>query len=212
MPITIIAKNVRLSFDKNLFDPTESKGKKPGKRTVNAICSDLTTFLKLQDGKKIAFKQDDFDEIIKDALKQKFAGKAPAKFENWAVRKNTEANNQQSGERFKGYEDDNGIYFSPSRYADQGYPAFVRKDGSVINMATEDGVAEARRRFYGGCYVAIKLNIAAFQVKEDNVTKNGVTAYLEALQFLSDGERFGGGDASADGFESEGSDEEDDLV
>jgi hypothetical protein len=212
MPITIIAKNARLSFDKNLFDPTESKGpKKPGKRTVCAICSDDSTFVKLVEGKKVPFEQKDFDAIITEVLKQKFAGKAPAKFENWAIRKNTDANNQQTGERFKGYEDDGGIYFSPSRYADQGYPAFVRRDGSLINMTTEDGVAEARRLFYGGCYVNIKLNLAAFQVKEDNVTKNGVTSYLEAVQFLRDGERFGGGDASADGFESEGDDSDDGL-
>jgi hypothetical protein len=55
---------------------------------------------------------------------------------------------------------------------------------------------------YAGCYVNAKVNLAADETKEDNVTKRGVTTFLEALQFVRDGDKFGGGSANADGFDA----------
>lgn len=203
MPITTIVRNARLSFDKNLFDPTEKKGKKPGKRSCNLICSEDTSFFKLVDRQKVPVKPEDLTKLFEDALKQKFSGKVPPKYENWANRPNEKGSSATTGERYKGYEDDKGFYFAPSRNEDNGFPAFVRLDGSVINVLTDDGLAEARRLFYGGCYVTAKINVAAYETKEDNITKRGVTTYLEGLQFLRHGERFGGGEANAEGFEAE---------
>ena len=211
MSTTIITRNVRLSFDKNLFEPKEApEGKKVGKRTCNVICSADTTYAKMVDGKKVAITREGLKEIVEAEMKAKFH-KVPAKYEDWATRKNDEANSQQTGERFKGYEDDSQIYFSPSRYEDQGFPIFVRRDGSVINPETADGMAECKRLFYAGAFVSAKMNIAAFEVNEKGVTKRGATSYLEALQFLKDGERFSGGSANAEGFDAEEEDEDDDI-
>lgn len=208
MPSTLIIRNARLSFDKNLFEPTEQKGKKPGKRSCNLICSDDTQFFLFEGGKKTPLKRADLTKVIEDVLKAKFGGKVPPKYENWAVRENTASVSATTGERHKGYEDDNGIYFSPSRYEDQGFPAFARPDGSPINMVQADGVAEALRTFYGGCYVSAKITIGAYETKEEGMIKRGVTSYLEALQFLRSGERFGKGAATADGFDAEEPEEE----
>lgn len=205
---TVIIRNGRLSFDKFLFEPNEKK-----KHSVNVIAGEDTTFsrLKKEEG-RVPIKREDLIKVLEEVLKAKFT-KLPAKYENWAVRKNSEANHQQSGERFKGYEGDDGIYFSPSRYAKEGkvdLPTFVRKDGSVINTKEPDGLEEAKRLFYAGCYVSAKLNFAAYEVNEGGVTKRGVTTYLEALQFLNHGEPFRGSDSNADGFDNEGDDEGED--
>jgi hypothetical protein len=198
MSATIIINNARLSFDKNLFEPN-----KKDKRTCNLITSDETTYFLLADGKKTPIKGEaGLLAVIEGELKAKFNGKVPPKYENWAIRRNTDANSAESGERYKGYEDDKGIYFSPSRFAKQGYPAFVRQTNQPIDLTSANGLDEARNLFYGGCYVNAKINLAAFETKEDGVTKRGVTTFLEALQFVRDGERFGGGSATAEGFDA----------
>ncbi len=204
MSTTLLIKNARLSFDKNLFVPTEKKNGKPGKRNCNLICSADTEIYILDGGKKTKVKREDLkSKVIDEALKKKFGGKVPAKYEDWAFRDNTNSVSATTGERHKGYEDDNGFYLSPSRIEDQGPPAFARKDGTQIKVLEAAGWEEALRSFYGGCYVNAKVVIGAFEAKEDNMVKRGVTSYLEALQFLRAGERFGGGEANTEGFESE---------
>lgn len=213
MPATIIINNARLSFDKNLFEPNKKE-----KRSCNIILLPDTQFFELiQDDKNPSVKRkvqikgvEGLDAIIADVLKAKFNGKVPAKFENWAVRANTDAVSTTTGERYTGYEDDDGKYMSPSRYAKQGYPAFVRQGGQVIDLTTANGLGEAMALFYAGCFVNAKVNLAAYETKEDNVTKRGVTTFLEALQFLRDGDKFGGGSANADGFDAV-EEEDDDL-
>jgi len=204
MPATLLVKNARLSFDKNLFTPS-----KKGKYTTNIIVSDQTEFVRLIGGKKVAIKRADLQSILDEVLKEKFK-KLPAKYENWAIRKNVNANSADSGERYDGYQDDDGIYFAPGRAA-KNRPAFVRRDGSQINTTSEDGLAEAMRTFYGGCYVAAKINLGAYETTEDGVSKRGVTSFLEGLQFYRDGERFSKSEATTEGFESvpEDNDEED---
>lgn len=207
MATTIIIDNCRLSFAKNLFDPN-----KKGKRTCNGICNSETKFYRLAEGKKTLIKgKGGLQKVIEEVLAAKFGGKAPAKYENWAVRPNTDAVSQESGERYVGYEDDNGFYVAPSRKEDQGFPGFVRPNGQMIEM-TEKGCLEARAMFQAGDYVNLKVNIAAFEVKEDGMTKRGVSSFLEALQYLREGEKFGGGSSDASGFdpvaESEDEDEE----
>lgn len=204
MSATLILNNVRLSYTKNLFEPTEK-----GKRTCNVICSDKTRFFRLVGGTPKKISREQLDDVLKEVLKEKFNGKVPAKFENWAVRSCADANNSSTGERYGGYEDDDAIYFAPSRFAKQGYPAFVRRNGQQISMVDEKGVEEATGLFYAGCYVCAKINIAAYETKEDGVTKRGVTSFLEGLQFYDKGETFGGGAADATGFVDLTEDDED---
>lgn len=209
MSTTLIIRNARLSFDKNLINPTEKKNNKPGKRSCKLICSGETQFFILKDGKKTPVAREGLTGVIEGVLKEKFGGKVPAKYENWAVRENTNSVSATTGERHKGYEDDAGCYFSPSRIEEQGFPAFCRKDGTQIPVLQQDGLSEALRTFYGGCYVTAKVVIGAYEAKEDNMIKRGATSYLEGLQFLKVGERFGGGEANPEGFEDESDTDED---
>jgi hypothetical protein len=199
---TLIIKNARLSFDKNLVTPTEPKGNKPPKRSCNLIVSDDTQFALLEDGKSKPIKREDLQGVLESVLKAKFNGKVPAKWENWAVRENSTAVNASSGERYSGYEDDKGIYFAPTRFVDHGPPAYVRRDKSLMDSEKPADLAEIKRLLYGGCYVNAKINIGAYETKEDGVTKRGVTTYLEAVQHFNHGEKFGGGSANNDGFEA----------
>lgn len=199
MSKTIIANRVELSFDKNLFVPKLNEENGTKKRSCNFIETKDTKFVLLQDGNKKPFPKAKLTEVVEQELKDKFAGKVPPKFKNWAVRANTDAVSQKTGERFEGYEQDDGIHFSPSRFEDQGYPAFVRKDGSLIPMDTEDGLAEAKRLFKSGAIVNAKINIGAFDHAKSG---KGVSSYLEAIQFFDEGTpRGSGGAASADGFD-----------
>lgn len=202
--ITLFIQNARLSFDKNLFVANEKD-----KRSCNIIAQPESKLFRLEGGKKTPVDRKGLDEIIQEVLKTRFT-KVPAKFENWAVRENTTANNQQSGDRFVGYEDDNGFYFAPSRYEKNGPPAFLRRDGTLMNMRIPAEAEEAMLMFYGGCYCDFKINIAAYETKEDNVTKRGVTTFLEGLQFRKAGDRFGASAANGEGFEALPEDEEDD--
>lgn len=209
MATTIIIDNCRLSFAKNLFDPN-----KKDKRTCNGICNSETKFFRLAEGKKTPVKgKDGLQKLVEEVLAAKFGGKAPSKYENWAFRPNVDAVHSETGERYDGYEDDNGFYVSPSRKKDQGFPGFVRPNGQMIEM-NEKGLLEARSLFQAGDYVNLKVNIAAFEVKEDGMTKRGVSCFLEALQYVREGAKFGGGSSDASGFDpvaEEESDEDEDI-
>ncbi len=203
MSATIIIDNCRLSFAKNLFEPN-----KKGKRTCNGICNSETKFFRLVEGKKVPIKgREGLQKVIEEVLAAKFGGKTPPKYENWVVRNNTDAVSQETGERYDGYEDDNGFYVAPSRK--EGNAIFVRPNGTVIEL-TEKGLLEARALFQAGDYVNLKINIAAFEVKEEGMTKRGVSSFLEGLQYLREGTKFGGSSSDASGFEPVAEEEEED--
>lgn len=207
MATTLIIENCRLSFAKNLFDPN-----KKGKRTCNGICNSETKFFRLVEGKKVPVKgKEGLQKLVEEVLAAKFGGKTPPKYENWAFRPNVNAVHSETGERYDGYEDDAGFYVSPGRYETQGYPAFVRPNGQMIEM-TEKGSLEARALFQAGDYVNLKVNLAAFEVKEDGMTKRGVSSFLEALQYAREGTKFGGGSTDASGFDPVVEDDEDDDI
>jgi len=211
MAITIIAKNVRASFTKNLITPSEPQGKKPGKYSVNGIFDDKSKIIHLTEGKKVPVSIDNRDSLVELALKQKFNGKVPPKWENWVFRSNEQSVSATTGERWAGYEDDNGFYVSPTSSVKPGSPPpiFVRKDGSIIDVSSTHGMAEAQRLFYPGCRVNIKINIGAYEHKDEGVTKRGATTYLEAIQFAGDDEPLTSSSSNADGFDDESTDEDD---
>lgn len=194
MSKTLIAKNVELSFSKKLFEPQN------GKRSCNLIETPESGFVVLGEG---AIKKGDLTGLVESVLKAKFDGVVPPKAKNWVIRSNKDAVSMTTSERYSGYEDDKGIYFSPSRFEDQGPPAFVRRDGSVINTETADGLAEAKRLFRPGAIVNGKINVVAFDAvdKETKAKSRGATTFLEALQFMSEGTQRGAAAPSAEGFD-----------
>ena len=66
--------------------------------------------------------------------------------------------------------------------------------GNGIQPYVKDGV------IYSGCYCNFSLAAAGFDYKNKSGAsiKKGVTVYLDGVQFVKDGERFGADDASSD--------------
>ena len=69
-------------------------------------------------------------------------------------------------------------------------------------------VTEADGIIYSGCYVNASLGIAGYTYGK---VKKGVKAYLNGVQFVADGERFGS-DALSDFDELDGDDNADDIL
>lgn len=70
--------------------------------------------------------------------------------------------------------------------------AYVLKADSTRRPLTIDrqkrAVAEADGVIYSGCYVNVSLGLAGYEFGK---VKKGVKAYLNGVQFVADGERFG---------------------
>lgn len=66
-------------------------------------------------------------------------------------------------------------------------------DGSWNYLTEADG------KPYGGCFVNAKINIKAMKAKDK--IPNQIYATLEAIQFVRDGDAFGAGPGTAEGFD-----------
>lgn len=74
------------------------------------------------------------------------------------------------------------------------------QDGSWNFLTEADG------KPYGGCYVNVKINVKAMKAKDK--IPNQIYATLEAVQFVCDGEAFGAGPGTPEGFDDvEGAEE-----
>lgn len=74
-------------------------------------------------------------------------------------------------------------------------------NGSVVPFEGPD-LAKAAKLFYNGCYVVPAVNFVPYegQAQDGFGNPDGVTAYLEAVMFIEDGERIGGGKTPAETF------------
>jgi hypothetical protein len=101
---------------------------------------------------------------------------------------------------YKGYE---GMYFVSGRNDNRPLALIGKRELNDPKVIAQ--------QFYGGCYVNANIN---FWV-QDNEFGKAIRCGLRGVQFLREGEAFGGGRASADEFddvdEGEGLDEMDDL-
>lgn len=82
--------------------------------------------------------------------------------------------------------------------------------GMVNGIDVTDQLGYAIKVPYRGCYVNLKLQPIAgkqFQTPDGKTIPNQVYAKLEAVQFVGDGEAFGAGPTSAEGFGEEAVDE-----
>lgn len=68
-------------------------------------------------------------------------------------------------------------------------------DGTIRELAGQQIAVEGKNKFYGGCMVAASVNFTAYEGQEEDGVGNpdGVNAYLDAVIWLGDGERIGGG-------------------
>lgn len=100
---------------------------------------------------------------------------------------------------YTGFE--NMMALSAKRPAKSGPPKLLDRDKSELG--------EESGKPYGGCYVNAKVQFWA----QDNNYGKGLRCTLVAVQFVKDGEAFGGsGPANAEGFEEEVGDSADDLM
>lgn len=73
--------------------------------------------------------------------------------------------------------------------------AVRNSDGTIRELAGNQIAVEGKAKFYGGCMVAASITFAAYEGQEEDGVGNpdGVNAYLDAVVWLGDGERIGGG-------------------
>jgi hypothetical protein len=186
---TVFLKNTRLSFANGLFEARQVSQTNP-QRTFSAsfiIENGKTVLSVLKDGVKVPV---DHETLSKEMLIAAFGAVNP-KMKNWAFRSNADAVNAETNERYTGFEDDAGVHMAPKKDEKDGPPTFLNRNVQIT-------LEEARKVFYGGCYVNAKINVATYAGDESK----GITAYLVGLNFVSDGTPFVARD-NADGLEDE---------
>ena len=109
--------------------------------------------------------------------------------------KDTDSNGEILAEKNPDYK---GCYIIEANSVNR--PITVNRNKSAVTEA--DGV------IYSGCYVNASLGIAGYTYGK---VKKGVKAYLNGVQFVADGERFGA-DALDDFDELDGGDDADDIL
>lgn len=78
-------------------------------------------------------------------------------------------------------------------------PSLAVLDGKTVRDLTGAQIAaEGKSKFYNGAYVVPSVNFVAYDGQAVNGVGNpdGVTAYLDAVLFVKDGPRIGGGSAT----------------
>jgi ssDNA-binding protein len=134
------------------------------------------------------------DKLVQDAITKAANMKWEKKAEE--VLKTVRGQSQKfayiSGEQ-KAYDGYAGMMaLTTSRPQESGAPLVLDKNPDV-KLTAEDG------RIYGGCYVNAKVQVWC----QDNKFGKGVRCTLIAVQFMADGESFGGAPpATAEGFET----------
>ena len=82
-------------------------------------------------------------------------------------------------------------------------PRLALLEGKTVRDLEGAQVAIEGKKFYNGCYVVPSVNFVAYDGQQEDGIGNpdGVTAYLEAVLFVKDGPRIGGG-SSAETFKA----------
>lgn len=122
-------------------------------------------------------------EVANDKWKDKGIGILKKLLEDDKVAYRPRPKTNSSGEVYDGFE---GMHHINSRRREQdGAPRVVDINPRVV-LSTKDG------RPYGGSYVNVRLNIYA----QDNTYGRRINATLVSVQFVRDGDAFGGGTRS----------------
>lgn len=181
---TLVLKNVRLSFP-NLFVPQQpKKGDTGGKPKFN-VCIVLD--------KKTHAKEIKAIQEMSNAVAAKQWPQGVSKAVKFCLRDGSERDDKE------GFSD--AVMFLNA--STQSRPAVVDRDPTKP-------IVEADGKIYGGCYANVSINIWS----QDNDYGKRVNAGLGPVQWMADGERFGGGaPAATEVFSNEAgtADEDDDI-
>lgn len=186
----IMLKNVRLAFASGLFEASTIPGQDNAKPKFN--CGLILPPDHPQKAQLEAIEL----AVAKDKWKDKGVAMANA------LRKGNKAA-LHDGDLKPNYDGYPGNFFlSPSLDEQKGPPTLLATiDGQNVQL----DLATARRKIYSGCYVNASIELWA----QDNQYGQRINAQLRGVQFLRDGEAFGGGvgTAGADEFDvTEGAD------
>lgn len=123
------------------------------------------------------------EAAIEEAAKAKWAAKAPNILKN--IREKGDigykhrALTDGEGNVYDGFQ---GMYsVNATRREDKGLPLVVNRDGTPLNQSSG--------KPYGGCYVNATVEVWA----QDNQYGKKLNVQLRGVQFVKDGEAFGGG-------------------
>ena len=75
----------------------------------------------------------------------------------------------------------------------------VLQGRNIIELSSDILVGQHKGKFYNGCYVVPQINLVPYTGKKVD-DPDGVTAYLDAVLRVKDGERLGGGVNAAEAF------------
>lgn len=66
----------------------------------------------------------------------------------------------------------------------------VLENGKIITLDSDALKAKYKGKFYSGSFVAVSVNFVAY---EGDMGEDGITAYIQSVLWVKDGERIGGG-------------------
>jgi len=171
MGIKVALKNVRLSFHE-LTSPKSFENTESDKKYQGTFILDPSVHAE-------ELKQ--LSKAVKASLMEKF-NKIPKSFKNWVVKDGNDCLDKE--EEIRGGYEDMQIVTSSSKKR----PFLVDASGECLS------VEEADTTFYGGCWVGAVVDVFAY----DNPFGKGVTCSLCTVQFVRDGESFGGSSSNVD--------------
>lgn len=202
--MNIRVKNVRGSYLKLRQAEVPPSGQGEAKFSGNFIGSDDST-VSIDGGKTWKPFVAGMEEAIEKTMKARFNGKVPVKMENWAF-----AKADGSGTRNM-MADDDGVY--KDGYTAETYYLVATKTESkspggikVFDQLRQPLPAESGRPVSGD-YINVNIYLHAYDSPGNG---KGVTAFLEAVQFLKAGEPFGSAPVTGDAFDEEEVEEVDD--
>lgn len=188
-------KNVRMSFA-NIRKPYVPKTGDQ-KYTFSGICSGDTKIDVTIDGKKLLLPHTEFSKVLDAVCKDKW-GKTPAKLEMYAYARADQqvgsrgAKINEDGDYYDGYDEDTWFFAAGVKVADA-------PDGVLIVDQKREPLPASAGHPVNGDYVNAILNLFAYEYEG----KKGISASIEAIQYLRKGEPFGAAKASAEAFDEE---------
>ena len=183
----VMLRNVRLSYE-HIFTPTKfDDNQETAKYSA--------TFIIPKDHQDVATLKRAFFEAGQESFPSDFKGTGWPKGYTCGLKdadKDTDSNGEILAEKNPAYK---GCYIIEANSVHR--PLAINRNKAAVTE--EDGI------IYSGCYVNASLGIAGYTYGK---VKKGVKAYLNGVQFVADGERFGS-DAMSDFDELDGADGDD---
>lgn len=204
----VVLPDVRMAFGQALWTPRLDKNGKNPKFGANAIFTKESVAYQRAEAAFLKAAQDEYGANWMNFLGAMEGSKK-------CLRTGDKNLNAQTGEIRQGFA---GMFYMVANNKAKpvvvghrflnGEPVHIAEDGSAWvkgKLVPAGDLGFEVKKPYNGCYVNMKVEVGAMKAKGD--ISACVFARLLAVQFHRDGEAFGSGPATADGFEDTGGDE-----